>query len=148
VGAAQHRHDARGPEPRAHRVGDQRGLRKRIEEGDLEVVGQTAGQEMPAGVIRNADAVALFLTPHGDHLRHDAGVIGTHEPRIRVAGRLFAEEIDDADSHTHLMESRAGCWHYTAHFHARQCRRQDGRIRGTVRSRWIREDPWMIATGW
>src|SRR6185437_4736281 len=42
--------------------------------------------------------VAGFLAPDCHGLRHDAGAVGVHEPRIHGAGRPFGGKIQDCDA--------------------------------------------------
>ena len=99
--------DGDGAAPAMHvadRVRGVRRLRKGADEQDVGFGEDLAGEIFETGIADEANVVAGLLAPDCHGLRHDAGEVGVHEPRVHGAGRPFGGEIQDGDA-----QSTHGC---------------------------------------
>ena len=98
VRTAKNRHRAFRAELAAQRVGEERGLGEGADEDDVDVVGKLVGEVLEPRVADVGHLVPARLAPDADDLRHDAGQVRVHHPRIEGVGGSFGDEIDDADA--------------------------------------------------
>src|SRR6266446_2114529 len=84
-----------------------RRLRERADEEEIHVVGHCLDEIFITDIAHEGDVMAFLFAPHGDDLRHDAGEIGLHDPRVQGAGRTYRDRVDDLD--TELSAHRFSC---------------------------------------
>jgi len=80
-------------------IGQLRGLGKRTDEQQIDLVRLDAAQILCAGGADVTDVLPrCCLTPGAHDLRHDAGQVGVHEAGEKGSGRPFRDDVDDADA--------------------------------------------------
>jgi len=95
----------------AEGIGELCGLGEGTDEDQINLVGQEGPDILEAGIADERDLVPFLLAPDRDHLRHDAGQVGMHDPRVQGARGSFGDQIDYRNSewtqwHSFLIEMR------------------------------------------
>src|SRR5207248_9031183 len=104
VRASEHGDRAARAEQVAERVGQQGGFGEGPDEHQVDVGRQLADEVLEAGIADEGYVVPFRLTPHADHLRHDAREVGVHDARVQGTRGTARNEVDDADAKlTHLL---------------------------------------------
>jgi hypothetical protein len=97
VGAAEHGDRPPGPEQVAEGVGELGGLGEGPDDHEVDVPGELVLQVLESGEAHEGDVVAFLLAPDGNHLGHDAGEIGMHDPGVQGGVGGLGGEIDHRD---------------------------------------------------
>ncbi len=95
MGASEDGDGAPGSQRGAQGIGEQGRFGERADEDEIDRVRQFLEKILETRVAGEADLVTLGLAPDGDGLRHDAGEIRVHDPRVERAGRTLRDEVDN-----------------------------------------------------
>ena len=80
------------------RVGELGRLGERADEHQIEIARQHLRDALAAGVAGVVHLVPGLLAPDRQHLGHDAGEVGVHEPPVEGVAGILGGEIEDADA--------------------------------------------------